>query len=316
MATNIGQFLERSKSRKIIVVTGPPRSGTTPVGDIIAHMSGAVSIYEPWGPTGDVRINEEFPIVGAGSLTQDVFVTWLDHLSRLKLQLGQQSRPSHKKASLLRQLMLKIGGSRSLHSYRLARLQPFADTIIWKDPHAFLSLPSLLDQGLPVVVTLRSPFAGAASYKRMGWVTKLEPIYARYKARYGADAILEESVKMPPCAVRSAASVWRMGALLVQKHQTSPHLFIVCSTELETNETAVYEALFSWLGVAAEKPMAYLAQQKSKRSVGKKAPNATHDWTRSLAQTNQYWKEALTPEEVEIVSTLAGDLAQELLGTS
>lgn len=313
---NIGRLLERSKPRKIIVVTGPPRSGTTPVGDIIAHMPGAVSIYEPWGPTGDLRMNtEEFPIVGAGSLKQDMFVTWLEHLSRLKLQLGQQSRPSHKKASPLRQLLLKVGGSRSLHSYRLARLRPFADTIIWKDPHAFLSLPALLDQGLSTVVTLRSPFAGAASYKRMGWVTDLEPIYTRYKARYGADLILEDSMKTPPCPVCSAASVWRMGALLIQKHQHSPHLFLVRSTDLETNETGVYDALFVWLGVEAEKPITYLAEQQSKRSAGKKAPNATHDWTRSLTQTNQYWKEALTPEEVEVVSTLAGDLAQELLGT-
>jgi hypothetical protein len=316
MTINIGRSLKMSHSRKVIVVTGPPRSGTTPVGDIVAHTPGAVSLYEPWGPTGDVRFGEEFPIVGAGSLSQDDFTLWINDLRRLKLQLGAQSRPSHKDAPFFRRLLLNVGGSRSLHSYRLARLRPFADTIIWKDPHAFLSLPALLDQGLPTVVTLRSPFAGAASYKRMGWVTQLEPIYRRYKERYGADALLEESVKMPPCPVRSAASVWRMGALLIQEQQASAHLFLVRSTALEVNETAVYEALFFWLGVDPEKPMAHLANQQSKRSADKKAPNATHDWTRSLAQTNQYWKETLTPEEIEIVSTLAGDLAQELLETA
>lgn len=297
----------------MIVVTGPPRSGTTPIGDIVAHIPGAVSIYEPWGPTGDVRVEEEFPIVGTGSLSQDVFERWLNDLSQLKLQLGDQARPSHERASTLRKLVLKVTGSRSLHSYRLARLQPFSNTIIWKDPHAFLSLTSLLEQGLSTVITLRSPFAGAASYKRMGWATDLPPIYARYKERYGADALLEDNIHLPADPVRSAATVWRMGALLIKANQGAKNLFLVRSTDLETKEDETYAALFAWLGIDATKPMAYLAKRQNKRKDEKKSPNATHDWTRSLKQTNEYWRDSLTQEEIDVVSTLAGELSEDLL---
>lgn len=302
-----------SKVRRTIVVTGPPRSGTTPVGDVVAHIPGAVSLYEPWGPTGDVRLNEEFPIVGTGTLSQEVFESFLNDLARLKLQLGQQVRPSHQSETPLRRMALKVTGSRSLHSYRLARLQPFSKTVIWKDPHAFLSLTALLDQGISTVVTLRSPFAGAASYKRMGWATDLPPIYARYKERYGADAIIEDTLKQVADPVRSAATVWRMGALLIKANQHAENLFLVRSTDLETKEDDVYAALFDWLGIDPTKPMAYLAKRQNKRQGGKTAPKATHDWTRSLKQTNAYWRDSLTEDEIRVVTALAGDLSEDLL---
>ena len=62
----------------------------------------------------------------------------------------------------------RLFGSRTLHSARIAKLQPWARTVIWKDPHAIMMVPDLVGGDVDVVVTARTPWAHAASYKRLG----------------------------------------------------------------------------------------------------------------------------------------------------
>jgi hypothetical protein len=118
------------KLRRLILVTGAPRTATTPVGNLLAQCQGAVSLYEPLGPTGLAAIREPFPMVGDGlGIEQDALEPLLRDLKNIRLgKLRPQTRDGGTAS-----LRGKLVGSRTLHSVRLARLQPWSRTVIWKD---------------------------------------------------------------------------------------------------------------------------------------------------------------------------------------
>lgn len=63
-----------SLSRTLILVTGPPRSGTTAVGSAIAKSKDCVSLHEPMNKhTGDKCINRYFELPGYNDFSQKEF---------------------------------------------------------------------------------------------------------------------------------------------------------------------------------------------------------------------------------------------------
>ena len=51
-------------TRNLILVTGAPRTATTPVGNMLETAQSTVSLYEPLGPTGLKRFQDWFPMNG------------------------------------------------------------------------------------------------------------------------------------------------------------------------------------------------------------------------------------------------------------
>ena len=298
------------KSRSVILVTGAPRSGTTPVGVTLSHAPGACLIYEPWGVvTGDRRFRTAFPIPGTDGFNHEDIARFLEDLGGLRLCLKSQRRPSHASEPFYRQWLLKVTGSRALHSLRLARLNPFCRQIIWKDPFAVLAVPDILQCGIPVVVTVRPPLAHAASYKRLGWRAQLKTIYPRFAERYGGDPLIDDLLTRPTLgAVETAAAFWRMASGVIATVVDAPGLHIINSSDLEEDETAVYERLFRKLGLRFDRARAYLLKRLEKARAQNRDGKVVHDWSRSVGYTNSYWQTVLSAEEVSRVEALTGDV--------
>ena len=61
----------RRSPKRLVLVTGTPRSGTTAVGSILAAAPGARELYEPFNRhVGMVEVDVDFPVVGAGTLDE------------------------------------------------------------------------------------------------------------------------------------------------------------------------------------------------------------------------------------------------------
>lgn len=302
--------------RKLILVTGAPRTATTPVGDVLNHAPDTTSVYEPMGPTGDIRFSEEFPMPGTVDLDQATFQTFLDDLPCLSLDLKSQKRRNYKALPLHKKLAVNIFGSRTLHSLRLARLDTKAQTVIWKDPHAVMAMPDILAANIPVVVTVRPALAHAASYKQKNWQSPIHSIYERYKEKYGADEKLDHHIAGivgKPSAVQAAAAVWRMVYKLALANRAHSNIHFISSLDLERDEIKAYETLFSDLGLPFEKAKAHLEKQAQIRAAADgRDPKKTHDWTRSLQHTNSYWQKTLSDDEVAIVRNLTDDIEETL----
>ncbi len=291
--------------RRLILVTGAPRTATTPVGNLLARCKGAVSLYEPLGPTGLSWVDEPFPIVGDGlGIDQDRLRALVEDLSAfrfgtLKPQVRQEGRAT---------LRTKILGSRTLHSLRLARLQPWSSIVIWKDPHAILMAPDLCESNVDVVVTVRTPWAHAASYRRLGWRSKAAQVYPRWSARFGRCQVCENFLDQSTDSVIAAALLWRMSYLPLVRTSTLCKVHLITSEDLELNERATYFKLIRELGLIPTHAVERAVSLARREAAAAEMSQKPHDWKRSVASVNRYWKEVLTDGDVRNVHAITHDV--------
>lgn len=191
-----------------ILITGAPRRGTTPLGQILSTLPGAVSLYEPMGPTGDERIRMRFPIPGEPDFGEAVFDGFLRDLECLDLRFKPQRRPGHRG---VKGLAARLFGSRSLLTYPLAKVTPGRRQLIWKDPHAVFCAPFVARFGFRAVVSIRSPYAHAANFKRLGWVSQVQEIYSRWRGVYGDIPNFPEWIKRFGASPVGSASLRSFG---------------------------------------------------------------------------------------------------------
>lgn len=306
---------------KLLLVTGAPRSGTTPVGAALALAPSTRMIYEPMGPTGDTRIPVRFAIPGQEGLPLDVFHDFLDDLRDLQLRLGSQQRKSYAKMSTLQRMLRSVVGSRTRISVLVAKFAPDFDTLVWKDPMAAFAVPAVLSHGIPTVLCIRSPFAHAASFKRKGWTVDIASIYPNFRDCYGAlpeiETLLGARVKLD--SVTSASILWHMVYLLAYHTARGRYgtfnapLVLISSTELEANEMQVYRDMYESLGLAFEGRPRRRLEARARHAVEDSGKVIhTHDWSRSVAATNSYWRQVLDDDEVSFIQRLNGWVFEEI----
>lgn len=296
--------------RRVILVTGAPRSGTTPVGNTLELSRRSAAFYEPLGPTGLRRVRTRFPMRTDSDLSAEELEKVIFDIRDLRGPLHSQTRPYAKPT-----LRSRTVGSRTLQSLRIARLKPGVRQIIWKDPHAVMLVPDLLRRGIPCVVTVRSAPAQAASYARLGWLSRAPEIFERWSERFGQDAIAERHLKEAQSdVIVSAALVWRMCYRAVLSSAPSDKLHIVHADQLAHDEEGVYRALLSRLDLAWS-PRLDRHFRKRRAADGAAIPKTgqTHDWSRSVAAANAYWREILSDDQIALVRALTEDVESELM---
>jgi len=199
---------------------------------------------------------------------------------------------------------------------RIARLQPWSRTVIWKDPHAVLMVPDLVDIDVDVVVTARTPWAHAASYKRLGWRSKAAQIYPRWSRKYGSCAVCEMFLDRCADNVIAAALLWRLSYLPLIRTQSLARVHLITSEALERDERATYFALLDQVGLTptagVERTLAVPRRDAGAGGTNKK----THDWKRSVASLNRYWQEVLSEDDLGNIHAITGDLAPLILGVT
>jgi len=291
--------------RRLILVTGAPRGATTPVGNLLAQCRSAVSLYEPLGPTGMTAITMPFPIVGEGlGLDPKHLPNQIASLRSLRLgKLKPQTRSQHEP-----NWQTRIFGSRTLHSLRLARRKFWSRVVIWKDPHAVLMVPDLVDRGIDVVVTIRTPWAHAASFKRLKWRSKAAEAYPRWSARFGRCARCEQYLESADDRVIAAALLWRMAYLPLIRTGVLDRVRMVTSEQLEQDERATYSALLHSLGLEPTAAVERTLSSRRRDASVAEMKRTAHDWDRSLASVNSYWREVLSAEDLTVVRALTDDL--------
>lgn len=293
-------------SRTLILVTGAPRTATTPVGNMLASARNTASLYEPLGPTGLKRFQTWFPMVGDPGVGQiDGLIEDLCHLRTRGFKSQQRGGAfSFKRA---------VFGSRTLHSYRLARLRTGVDHLIWKDPHAIFLAGDIAKSGVPVILTIRQARAHAASYRRLGWVSKAGELYPRWRARFGRCGIIERFLPDAAMPVTSAALLWRMCYLPLLQEGALDRVHLITPDALVRDEAACYAEVFAKLGLVASARTHALLQAPRSDAGRRPSRGTTHDWKRSVAAVNSYWREMLTTDDLTRIREITGDIEGEIL---
>ncbi|WP_157577768.1 hypothetical protein [Roseivivax halodurans] len=295
--------------RRVVLVTGAPRSATTPVGNVLSMAPHSFAAYEPLGPTGLRDVADRFPMTGPtdGPNEQDLSLI-LARIAAFRGPLKPQTRPGA--AATLRS---RVIGSRTLQSFRLGRLQPWVRNVIWKDPHAIMLVPDLVERGLPVIVTIRRPQAHAGSYKRLGWTSRAAEIHPRWTARFGRDPVSERWLDRASDPVVSGALIWRMSYLPLLREQVLDRVCIVTAPSLEADEMATYRMAFAHAGLDFTGKIARFLERRAEAAADASADSSVvHDWNRSVASANSYWRELLSGEDLEAIEDLTADLEGQL----
>jgi len=300
------------KNKRLILVTGMPRSGTTAVGEVLAMAQGTGVLHEPLNYlVGLNDVQHYFAFPGGGEVSPASFDRWVEDIRALRLRYKSGLFPKEKG---LRRLTKRIVGGRAVNSYRRCKWTPGLDTLIWKDPFAVLAARYLHEHhGLQVVVTLRSPWAVAASFKRMHWAFDLDEILTRLRStgrgNYSFDDGLWTRRHEP---VVNAALLWFLVYSSLEDLLTRENGFIgVSLDELIQNPTTVYAELFGRLGLPwTDSVVRGVVDRYQGEQSALKAPSGTkaHDRNRDLSFMNQYWRNLLEADEQALVSDVCGEL--------
>ncbi|EMB15683.1 hypothetical protein RE6C_03593 [Rhodopirellula europaea 6C] len=297
-----------------ILVTGAPRSGTTPLGNLLSTIPGAFELYEPMGPTGDRRFTTRFPIPGEPGFSKQQLSDFVGDLQIPRLRFKSQRRDDHKGLS---GWAARILGTRSLMTYRRARWTRDRKLLIWKDPHAIFCVPALARSGVQAVVSIRSPQAHAASFKRLGWVSSLDEIYWRYRDSFGGSSMIEHWMdRIGDTPWGSATLLWHLvHTTIVQMPDADLKSTILFNLErAAADEIEAYEDLFQSLG--HEFP--FEARQRLESRLAKKeqanvpAAGKVHDFERTAYQANSYWRDLLNEKELQIINEINANLWSRL----
>jgi hypothetical protein len=195
-------------------------------------------------------------------------------------------------------------------------LQPWSETVIWKDPHAILLVPDLVGTDVDIVVTARTPWAHAASYKRLGWHSKAAEVYPRWSRKYGSCSVCEQFLDQSTDSVISAALLWRLSYLPLVRSGTLARVHLITSEALEQDERSTYLALLDQLGLTPTPGVQRTLSGRRREAEASEMSKKAHDWKRSVASLNRYWQDVLTDEDLASVEAITGDLLQPILGSA
>jgi hypothetical protein len=258
------------------------------------------------------EVTEDFPVPGTSSFPAGGLAGLLGKLERLDLDLKPGVFP-HDKG--WRRAAKRVSGSRTTMSYRLCKVDPRLRTVVWKDPFALYLAGGVAAAGLPVIVTVRNPWAVAASFKRLDWGFDVADLHRRL-TEAGRSPSLELARVDEPCdPVTNAACHWSMAhEQLLADQSRGRRIRLVDLDDIVEQPVATYRSLYEYAGLHWTDDIA--ARVESRYSAdGSAAPTEgrAHDWRdRDVSQVNRYWEGVLTEDEAARVESIAGKQWEQL----
>ena len=305
----------RAAPARLILLTGVPRSGTTAVGRALSLAAHTGNLHEPFNYLVGLReVERYFEIPGDEGMSTDEFDARVDHIKWLDLKFKAGVFPRDRG---LRRVLKRIGGGRAINSWRLCRLTPGIDTIVWKDPFAFFCIDRLVAHDVETLILLRNPWAVAASFKRMAWSFDLDDIVRRLRLVGRAadiDGLPQWSARDD--AVCNASLLWRLlyGSLLTALPRSA---LVVDLDHIVSAPLKAYPSIYQHLRLPWSERIARKIAKHYGRTSTRREPAArrAHDANRDLSAVNAYWQRILDPGEIATVNAVNEKIWHELCDT-
>lgn len=308
-----------TSDKRLILVTGCPRSGTTVVGSILAEAPGARYLYEPFNYHSGMRcINRYFEMPGTQEYPMEVFDQSVKHIRSLRLKLKPGLFPEDRG---WRRLVKTIVGGRSRLSYYMCRMDWRLKTIIWKDPLAAFAAKAAADRhDIDVLVTLRDPIAVAASFKRMNWSFDLTDISGRLQSvGYGDPLLISTYHQHLQTSAINGAILWKLiYSTLLKWASTTNRIHWLDMQTIVANPVAEYERTYRAIGLQWSPKVRWAIEQtyqaRPSRNAPSDLPRRAHVGGRDLSTINSYGQQLLSHTELRVIEEITAALWQDLRG--
>lgn len=295
--------------RKPILVTGPPRSGTTWVGMTLALDPSIGYLHEPFNiftshgtsPSGFTRM---FQHIDASNEAQ--YAPGLEQAMRFEHALGAALAQVRSPRALARVV-------RDRQRFRVAareRRRP-----LLKDPIAVFSTEWFASRyDADIVLTVRHPAAVAGSFKRLQWTPRFrflaeQPALVETLLSPFADELADYAVAPRP-PLESGAFLWRLIAhAMIGFQERHPQWRLVRQEDLSLAPVERFAELFAELGLDfSEAVRAQVAANSSEGNAETlSSPHAIRLDSRAAVAS---WKKHLTVEEIARVRDVVGETAE------
>jgi hypothetical protein len=289
------------RTRRPILVTGVPRSGTTWLARWLAAGTGmALAGREPMNPRG-----RQYALAGT-----------LPGWARLTAPTSRQRRALVTAYRGLNPWVYSRYGTR-----QWAAPLPWTRLVI-KDPFALLSMPAIAEQtgALPVLV-YRHPGAVLASYRRMGWTPDLTELQAVLEAARatGGPGLPDLAPDLDPGSAVAMGRFWATlhDLALADLDATGTDAVVVAHHELASSGPSGGRRFADRVGVGWTADM---EQELARESGGPSGPGggdggsaaALHNLDRAPAEVAEAWRRTLDPAEVDDIERVTGSTRSAL----
>lgn len=293
-------------SRKPILVTGSPRSGSTWVGRMIASAPAVRYIHEPFNVSGR-------PCSCGTRFDYWFFYVTKENETYYRKHIGHILGSSLNRFQLLN-LITEMRVTRRLRLLANYARSFTATRPLVKDPLALCSaewLASAFD--MDIIVVIRHPAAFVNSYKRLNWSHPFshflsQPLLIRdHLSPFEAE--IGEFVNHTHDIVDRAALLWRLLHHIIREYQqTHPDWCFVRHEDLSQDPLSGFRTIFDKLNLEFGDRVCHAIQKHS----GPANPTESQDpysIRLSSEQVTQKWKVGLTPQEIERVRMQVEDVA-------
>lgn len=304
-----------SIDKRVLLVTGCPRSGTTWVGRVIATAPQTGYLLEPLNVT---RAHKYFSLPVTSwyqHITEENDAEFRGHFRDLlngratprgdALHWRDIGRPATVAAQWFRR-------------HRQRHVAANARRMVIKDPISLLSAKWFAARfdALPVIV-IRRPAAVVASIRSRGWLPDVDEILnqpgVRDKFFPDFDRWRAQHPKRPhhDPALYQGAVLWRLLHQVILKYQAEhPDWCYVCHEEISRQPTTQFQQLFARLDLPyLPRTDSFVAKTTSRRDSARGA-SSTSNVVRDTQANIDAWKQHLTATEIGLIDELTHDVAE------
>ncbi len=303
-----------------ILVCGAHRTGTTWVGKMLAVLPQAAYISEPLNVhhrPGVFSASVPYWYTYITAENEETYLPAYKLLIELNYHLWSEIRSLRSRKDFLRM----VRDVSIFWAGKLCQARP-----LMKDPFAVFSLPWFAQRlGCAVVVTVRQPYAFAASLKRLGWSFDFsnllsQPLLMRdWLEPYRTD--MEMMLSHPQDIISQAALLWRMIYEVVDRQRSllqaqGINVLVVKHEELSLEPLKGFRDLYRQLGLDYHKGVERrILSSSSSENPSERAAHKAHTIKLDSRANLKSWQKWLSEKEVEQITKITAGVREKYYST-
>ena len=297
--------------KKPIIISGIPRSGTTPLGSILASINGFSMIYEPFNANqGIIDIKFNYPYPGK-NISIEQFQSIFNNL----IQFQSSFKKGYlKNDSLAKRIFKTFFGNESSLSYLKAKKSLSTNQLLIKDPFLlFCSKELCLNH--KVIICYRPLMALAGSFKRMNWnFEEFEDLINFFPPNSIKSLSLKANDKISSNVV-GAIQFYELFYNYMNSINSNKNLYFFSQQKFSTDPIEEITNVLKWLELEVSDEIIQLSQSLNKgKSSQIHIPDQSiqHDPDYNKKYSNEYYKLVLTKEEIDLIDAFVAEERFEL----
>ena len=297
--------------KKPIIISGIPRSGTTPLGRILSSIEDFSMIYEPFNLNQGIKdIQFNYPYPG-----KNISVKQFQSIFNNLIQFRSSFKKGYlKNDSITKRIFKTFFGNESSLSYFKAKKTLRTNQLLIKDPFLLFSSKELC-LNHKVIICYRPLMPLAASFKRMKWDFKEFEDLINFFPRNSIKSLRFKACDKISTNVVGAIQFYELFYNYINSINPNKNLYFFSQQEFSIDPIEEITNVFKWLELEVSDKIIQLSQSLNKGKSSQihfPVKSIQHDPKYNKKYSNEYYKLVLTKEEIELIDAFVAEERFEL----